>query len=58
MFGNFCDKLFNKVSETISVIIALAGFIFVLMLQILFYGGFIALVILTAYFILKFLLGG
>lgn len=58
MFGNFCEKLFNKVSETISVIIALIGFIFVLMLQIMFYGGFVALVILTAYFILKFFLGG
>ena len=58
MFGNFCEKLFNKVSETISVIIALIGFIFVLILQIMFYGGFVALVILTAYFILKFFLGG
>ncbi len=58
MFGKFCEKLCNKISETISVIIALIGFIFVLLLQILFYGGFIALVILTAYFILKFFLGG
>lgn len=58
MFGKFCDKLCSKVSETISVIIALIGFIFVLLLQIFFYGGFIALVILTAYFILRFFLGG
>ena len=58
MFGNFCEKLFNKVSETISVIIALIGFIFVLILQIMLYGGFVALVILTAYFILKFFRGG
>ena len=58
MFGSFSEKLFDKVCEIIQILIAVIGFIFVLALQLLFYGGFVALVILIAYFILKWFLGG